>query len=86
MGSSISQEIIFEDLKRTLGEMRSRISRLETDYAEISKTVTNVKVSQNETGLTVSRINEHIFKAKLLEEGRSYSVRRAKGTHSMFVK
>ena len=75
-----------EDMKEVLKSMKWRLSRLEADNAIMSKTITNLKVSNNEMGRSVAKLHEHVFKSKILEEGRGHSVRVPKGSRSLFVK
>jgi len=71
MGSS--QSIIIEDLREILRDIRRRLAFLEEENATMRKQITNMK-------------DEHVFKSKLLEEGRSLSVRQPKGSRSLFTK
>lgn len=84
MGSS--QSIIIEDLREILRDIRRRLAFLEEENATMRKQITNMKVAQNEQGMVFAKLNEHVFKSKILEEGRSLSVRRPKGSQSLFTK
>lgn len=75
-----------EDLKEIIKIMKWRMSRLEAENAIMNKTITNLKVSNNEMGRSVAKLCEQVFKAKIEEEGRSLSVRVPKGSRSMFVR
>lgn len=81
-----STEGMVEDLKEVIKLMKWRMSRLEADNAIMNKTITNLKVSNNELGRSVAKLYEQVFNAKIKQEGRSLSVRVPKGSRSMFDK
>lgn len=84
MGSSQSS-IIIEDLREVIRDIRKRLASLEEENAIMKKQITNMKVSQNEQALVFGKLNEHVFREKILEQGRSHSVRRPKGSRSLFT-
>ena len=89
MGSTFSHQELIDDLGSIIGSIQKRLSRLETDNAATTKLITNLNVSNKETELKVSRIHEHLFKCKILEEGGMYksrSVRKPKGSVSLYTK
>ena len=90
MGASTSHELLIEDLVESVRSMKSRIGVLETETAALRKSVINNNVAHNEQSRIISKIDQHIFNTKLLEEGRSRSVRHVKPnkfhTKSLVVK
>ena len=76
MGSvSSSQELLLEGLADTVRSIKQRLGSLENEVAGLRKSVINNNVAHNEHSRILSKIEEHIFNVKLLEEGRSRSVR-----------
>lgn len=78
MGVSGSHELLVQELTDTVRSIKSRLGRLETETASLRKSVINNNVAHNEHSRLISGIEEHIFNVKLLEEGRSMSVRHHK--------
>jgi len=78
MGVSPSHNQLVQELTETLRLIKRRIGRLETDTAALRKSVINNNVTHNEHSRIIAKLDEHIFKNKLLEEGRSRSVRHNK--------
>lgn len=78
---SSSQELLLEGLAETVRSMKQRLGRLENDSAALRKSVINNNVAHNEHSRIISKLEEHIFNVKLLEEGRSRSVRHHKNKH-----
>lgn len=78
MGAFGSHELLIEELVESIRSMKQRIGVLETETAALRKSVINNNVAHNEHSRIISKTDEHIFNTKLLEEGRSRSVRRAK--------
>lgn len=78
MGASTSHELLIEHLVESVRSMKHRIGILETETAALRKSVINNNVAHNEHSRIISKIDEHIFNTKLLEEGRSRSVRHVK--------
>jgi hypothetical protein len=78
MGVSTSHELLVEQLTETVRSIKHRLGVLENESAALRKSVINNNVAHNEHSRIISRIEEHIFNVKLLEEGRSRSVRHHK--------
>lgn len=79
MGNDVScNNLLLQDLVETMRSIKQRIGVLETETAALRKSVINNNVAHNEHSRLLSRIDEHIFNVKLLEEGRSRSVRHHK--------
>jgi len=86
---SSSQELLLEGLAETVRSMKQRLGRLENDFAALRKSVINNNVAHNEHSRIISKLEEHIFNVKVLEEGRSRSVRHHKNqnhTQSLILK
>ncbi|AAK14475.1 EsV-1-49 [Ectocarpus siliculosus virus 1] len=77
MGNEISHSLVLE-LAESVRSIKQRLGRLETDVAALRKSVINNNVGCNDHGRAISKIEGHIFNAKLMEEGRSRSVRHHK--------
>lgn len=57
MGASQSNQIIIEDLREVLRDIRKRLAFLEEENATMKKQITNVKVAQNEQGRVFAKLN-----------------------------
>ncbi|CAN0560307.1 unnamed protein product, partial [Ectocarpus sp. 12 AP-2014] len=77
MGNEISQNLLLE-LAESVRSIKQRLGGLETDVAALRKSVINNNVGCNEHSRAISKIQDHVFNAKLMEEGRSRSVRHHK--------
>ena len=84
MGNEISHSLLLE-LAESVRSIKQRLGRLETDVAALRKSVINnsVDIINNNVDCKkhsgeISKLKDHIFNAKLLEEGRSRSVRHQK--------
>lgn len=77
MGNEISHDLLLE-LAESVRSIKQRLGRLETDVAALRKSVINNNVCCNEHSREISKLRDHIFSAKLMEEGRSRSVRHHK--------
>lgn len=90
MGVSVSHSLLYEELCDNLRRIKLRLGVLETETAALRKSVINNNVAHNEHSRIISKIDEHIFNTKLLEEGRSRSVRHHKNnrhyTQSLILK
>ncbi|CAM9090635.1 unnamed protein product [Ectocarpus sp. 12 AP-2014] len=91
MGNDVSyMNSLLQELIDAIRSVKKRIGVLETETAALRKSVINNNVAHNEHSRIISRIDEHIFDVKLLEEGRSRSVRHHKPnryhTQSLYVK
>lgn len=86
MGGAQSHQLIINDLRTVLGEIRQRLARLERENAEMTKVITNLKVATNDHARSIQILNEQGLKSRIINEGRSLSVRQPKGSKSMFVK
>lgn len=90
MGVSGSHELLVQELTETVRSIKQRLSRLESETAALRKSVINNNVAHNEHSRIISKLEEHIFNVKLLEEGRSRSVRHHKNnkhhTQSLILK
>lgn len=76
MGSvSSSQELLLEALADTVRSIKHRLGTLENESAALRKSVINNNVAHNEHSRIISKLEEHIFNIRLLEEGRPVSVR-----------
>ena len=79
MGDSVSKDRenreMHEDTKHTLQAMKWRLSRLEADNAMMSKTITNLKVSNNEMSRSLADLYKKVFGASVKEEERTLSIR-----------
>ena len=76
MGTSSSREFDIqetkeikelEELKETIRLMKWRISKLEAENAVMNKTITNVKVSNNELAKTVAKLHKRVFDSHVNE-------------------
>ncbi len=87
MGSMTSKnehDELVKDLKEVIRAMKWRLSKLEADNAMMNKTITNLKVSNNEMGRSVVKIHEKVFHTSVIERNRS--VRVPKESKSLYVK
>jgi len=84
MGNSFSTENDLENLKETLRSIQHRLSKLESENALMTKTITNLKVSNNELGRTVSKLHNRVFDTPITDTNRS--VRIPKMNRSLYVK
>ena len=78
MGISSSHELLIENLTETIRSMKTRLGKLETETAALRKSLINTNVAHNEHSRLISSLDQHIVNSKLLEEGRSMSVRHNK--------
>lgn len=78
MGISSSHELLIEDLTETIRSMKTRLGKLETETAALRKSLINTNVAHNEHSRIISRLDQQFVNSKLLEEGRSMSVRHNK--------
>lgn len=83
MGTSFSTDNDLENLKETLRSMQQRLSKLESENALMTKTITNLKVSNNELGRTVSKLHSRVFDTPV---DTNRSVRIPKMNRSLYVK
>lgn len=74
----MSQNLLLEELTETLRGIKKRLARLETETAALRRSVINNNVAHNEHSRLISKLDQHLTKAKILEEGRSLSVRQHK--------
>ncbi|CAM9105320.1 unnamed protein product [Ectocarpus sp. 8 AP-2014] len=81
MGNDISHNLLLE-LAESVRSIKQRLGRLESDVAALRKSVMNNNVGFNEHSRLISEMQNHIFNAKLLEEGKSRSVRRHKSINN----
>jgi predicted RNase H-like nuclease (RuvC/YqgF family) len=72
------------ELKEVLRALKARLAQVESENAIMVRTVQNIKVSNNEIGRAVTKLNEKVFETPSLERNRS--VRIPKGTRSLYVK
>lgn len=91
MGASSSHTLpLVVEMWEIIRSIKIRLGCLETETAALRKSVININVAHNEHSRLISKMDEHIFKVKLLEEGRSHSVRHVKPnkrhTQSMILK
>lgn len=90
MGASSSNQLLVEEMWEIIRSIKERLGHLETETAALRRSVINNNVAHNEHSRLLSKMNEHIFNVKLLEEGRSRSVRHVKRnkfhTQSMIIK
>lgn len=77
MGNEMSHNLLLE-LAESVRSIKQRLGKLETDVAALRKSVINNNVACNDHSRAISKIEGHIFHAKLLEEGMSRSVRHHK--------
>ncbi|CAM9101414.1 unnamed protein product [Ectocarpus sp. 12 AP-2014] len=77
MGNDISHNLLLE-VAESIRSIKQRLGGLETDVAALRKSVINNNVGYNEHSRVIKKLEEHIFNVKLLEEGRSRSVRHHK--------
>lgn len=77
MGNEISHNLLLE-LAESVRSIKQRLGRMETDVAALRTSVINNGVGYNEHSRLLSKIESHLFKAKILEEGISRSVRQHK--------
>lgn len=70
----MSHSLLLE-LAESVRSVKLRLGMLETDVAAIHKSVVKSNVGHNEHSRIISKIEDHIFNMKLLEEGRPRSVR-----------
>ena len=88
MGTSSSRDFDvqetkqIEELKETIRLMKWRISKLEADNAIMNKTITNVKVSNNEQAKVVAKLHERVFGSYVDE---NLSVRIPKMSRSIYA-
>lgn len=90
MGLSSSHELLLEEWTVALRCIKQRVAVLETETAALRRSVINNNVAHNEHSRRISKIDGHLFNMKLLEEGRSRSVRYQKpnkdpSTQSLFL-
>lgn len=78
MGLSGSHELLLEELTDTLRSIKQRVGKLESETASLRQSFMNNNVAHNEHSRLINQVHEHIFNTKLLEEGRSRSVRHHK--------
>lgn len=78
MGVSASHDLLVEELVDNIRSMKQRIAVLETETAALRKSVINNNVAHNEQSRIITKMDEYMFNTKLLEEGRSRSVRHVK--------
>ncbi|CAM9816714.1 unnamed protein product [Ectocarpus sp. 4 AP-2014] len=78
IGASLSHDFLMNELSETFDSIKHRLGVLKTETATLRKSVINNRVAHDEHGRTIAKLGEHIFNAKLLEEGRSRSVRHHK--------
>jgi hypothetical protein len=83
MGASSSHNLLVEEMWEITRSIKHRLGILETETAALRKSVINNNVAHNEHSRLLSKMDEHIFNVKLLEEGRSRSVRRVKPNKSL---
>jgi len=83
MGTSLSTDNDLESLKETLRSIQHRLSKLESENALMTKTITNLKVSNNELGRTVSKLHNRVFDTPV---DKNRSVRIPKMDRSLYVK
>lgn len=74
MGNDVSHILLLE-LAESVRSIKQRLGILETDVAALHKSVVKSSVGHSEHGKIISKIEDHIFNMKLLEEGRPLSVR-----------
>lgn len=90
MGASSSHQFLIEEMWGIIRSIKERLGNLETETAALRRSVINNNVAHNEHGRLLSKMDAHIFNVKLLEEGRSRSVRHVKPnkfhTQSMILK
>lgn len=77
MGNEMSHNLLLEFVE-SVQSIKQRLGRLETDVAALRKSVINNNVGCNEHSRVISKIEDHILNAKLLDKGRSRSVRHHK--------
>lgn len=78
MGVTASHELLVEEMVESIRALKERVGRLETETAALRKSVINNNVAHDEHSRHLSKLDEHIFYVKLLDEGRSRSVRHHK--------
>lgn len=66
MGTSSSREFDVQmkemkEMKETIRAMKWRLSKVEADNAIMNKTITNLKVSNNELARNVAKLHERVF-------------------------
>jgi len=77
MGNELSHDLLL-GLAESVQAIKQRLGGLETDVAALHKSVINNNVCCNEHGREISKFRDHIYSAKIMEEGRSRSVRHHK--------
>ena len=88
MGTSFSSDFDvqetkeLEELKETIKAIKWRISKLEAENAMMTKTITNVKVSNNELAKTVAKLHKRVFDSYVDE---NVSVRIPKMSKSIYA-
>jgi hypothetical protein len=78
MGPAQSHQVVIDDLRHVLNDMRRRISHLERQNSDLSKAVINLTVSGNEHKRSIRELHEQALRNRIVEEGRSLSVRQPK--------
>ena len=61
MGTSPSRDLDVQETEEIMRAMKRRLSKLEADNAIMNKTITNLKVSNNELARNVAKLHERVF-------------------------